>query len=332
MSSSVLLGIGKTAMFADYAALQTTGNNIANANTVGYSRQEAQFATAKGQFTGSGFFGKGVSIATVTRAYDQFLTAQAVSSGSIAASDSARLDQLTQLESIFATGPTGIGSAAGELLNAFVDVANNPADSSARQVVLSQAQELASRFRSAADQMSAMQTGLAQDVKSSVATVNNLTGQVATLNLQIASLQGTGQTPNDLLDQRDLLISQISKFVSVTTVPAADGSIGLFVGGGQNLVLGATTTTLKAVPDSFDPSKVQLAVAEGGVDRLIPQDAITGGSITGLLKFQNQDLTDARNELEDPIDELEQLQAEQPSLAGVDDALTLLREWQPASR
>ena len=85
MSGSALMSIGKTALFANYAALQTAGNNIANANTTGYSRQEAQLQTAQGQFTGSGFFGKGVSVATVTRAYSQLLTQQAVASQSIAA-------------------------------------------------------------------------------------------------------------------------------------------------------------------------------------------------------------------------------------------------------
>jgi len=87
MSGSALMTIGKTALFANYAALQTAGNNIANVNTTGYSRQEAQFETSQGQFTGSGFFGKGVSVATVTRAYNELLTQQAVASKSVAAAD-----------------------------------------------------------------------------------------------------------------------------------------------------------------------------------------------------------------------------------------------------
>ena len=95
---SALMSIGKSAMFANYAALQTTGNNIANANTAGYSHQEVQLADAPGQFTGAGFFGKGVNVVAVTRAYDQYLTHHAVNTGSTAAADSARLEKLTQLE------------------------------------------------------------------------------------------------------------------------------------------------------------------------------------------------------------------------------------------
>ena len=171
---SALMSIGKTAMYASYAALQTTGNNIANANTPGYSRQQTVLADASGQFTGSGFFGKGVNVTNVTRAYNQFLTTQARSTSSASSSDAARLDKLTQLEGVFPIGSSGVGYAAGALMNSFVDVANNPGDSSARQVVLSQAQELASRFKAAGSQLDDLQTGVTQDVKASVENVNSL--------------------------------------------------------------------------------------------------------------------------------------------------------------
>lgn len=292
---SALMSIGKTAMFASYAALQTTSNNISNANTVGYSRQQAQLADAAGQFTGSGFFGKGVDVTTVTRAYDKYLTTQAMGTASMAAADSARLDKLTQLENVFPIGSAGVGYAAGEFLNSFVDLSNDPSDSSARQVVLSQAQELAARFRAAGDQLSALQTGVAQDVTASVASVNALAKQVANLNAQIASLKGTGQAPNQLLDQRDQLISQIASTINVTTIPADDGSIGVFIGGGQSLVLGANANTIKAVPDSFDPAKVMLTMTEGSVNRQIPPDSLAGGSLAGLMKFQNEDLSAAND-------------------------------------
>lgn len=292
---SALMSIGKTAMFASYASLQTASNNIANANTVGYSRQTTELADSPSQFTGSGFFGKGVTVATISRAYDSYLTNQAVATGSTAAADAARLDKLSQLEDVFPIGSDGVGAAAGSLLNSFVDVSNNPSDSSARQVVLSQAQELSSRIRAAGDQLNTLQTGVAQDIRTTVASVNSLARQVAGLNAQIASLKGSGQAPNQLLDQRDQLVKQISSMIGVTTIAADDGSVGLFIGGGQNLVLGSNANTIKAVPDSFDPSKAMLTMAEGGIDRLIPPGSVAGGSLAGLLKFQNEDLTTAKN-------------------------------------
>ena len=292
---SALLSIGKSAMFASYAALQTTGNNIANANTPGYSRQQVELADAPSQYSGGGFFGKGVDVKTVARAYDQFLTSHAVGTASTAAADSTRLDRLSLLEQVFPIGSDGLGSAMGDFLNGFADLANNPADASARQVVLSNAQGVAARFKAAGDQLSLLQRGVVQDVKTSVATVNALAQQVAVLNQQIASMGGSGQPPNQLLDARDLLVSQIGAYVNVSTVRAGDGSLNLFIGGGQSLVLGANASTLKAIQDGYDPARVQLAVATGGADRLIPADSLSGGSIAGQLKFQNQDLVAATN-------------------------------------
>lgn len=292
MSTSSLMQIGKTAMFASYAAMQTTSNNIANANTVGYSRQQAEFATAQGLQTSVGYFGSGVDVTTISRAYNQLLTAQANSTSSTSASDQAQLSYLTQLESAFSTGTSGIGYAAGQLFNTFVDVADNPSDSSSRQVALSQANQVASLISGASQQLQALQSSVTQDVTTQLATVNSLAAQVAKLNQQISAVQSSGQSPNDLLDQRDQLINQIGNYIDVTALPADDGSIGLFVGGGQSLVLGATANTLKAVPGTYDSSQVQVAIQSGnGPSQIVPSSSITGGSIGGLLKFQDDDLS-----------------------------------------
>jgi flagellar hook-associated protein 1 FlgK len=295
MGASTLMGIGTRAMAANFAALQTVGNNIANANTQGYSRQQVELATAKGQYTGAGFFGQGVNVTTVTRSYDRFLTTQAANTSSLASADQARLDQLTQLENVLPLGEAGIGHAARQVLDAFVDVANNPQDASARQVVVTRARELAARFQSAGEQLNTLQGGVSQDLRSNIDSVNALARQVADLNRQISALNGAGHAPNDLLDQRDQLVSEISSYINVSTIEASDGSVGLFIGGGQSLVLGSATNLLVASPDQFDPAKTQLALQEGGVARQIPNNAIAGGRIAGLIRFQNEDLTAARN-------------------------------------
>jgi len=291
---SGLMSLGTRAMFASYAALQTTGNNIANANTPGYSRQQVDLATAGGQFTGAGFFGKGVNVETVTRVSDSFLTKESQLASSKAAGDVTKLEQLQRLEKVFASGENGIGYAAGSLLNAFTDVANKPTDTSARQVVLARAEELASRFRAASTQIDSLQAGVASDMKNSVATVNTLAQKVAQINQQIAAVKGVGHVPNDLLDQRDQLVNEISQYVQVTTIPADDGTLGLFIGGGQRLVLSNQATTLTVVPDEFDPARVQLGMQEAGNTRLVPSDQLGGGTISALMSFQNEDLAEAR--------------------------------------
>src|SRR5689334_15223693 len=238
MSVSSIISIGQRALAANFAALQTTGHNIANANTVGYSRQTVDLETSGGQFTGAGFFGKGVDIATVTRAHSDFLTREAATSRAVASADQARSDQLQALEAVFPTGQGGIGYAAGAAFNAFVDVANKPQDLSARSVVLARIGDLAQQFHSASDQLDQLQSGVTVDLKAAVASVNALTQKIADLNHQIANSRGTGQPPNDLLDQRDTAINDLSQYVQVSTVAADDGSISVFMTGGQKLVLG----------------------------------------------------------------------------------------------
>lgn len=288
-----LLNLGSRAMFANYAALQTIGHNIANASTVGYSRQQVELASSGGQFSGAGFFGQGVDVTTVTRSHDAFLQREATVSRAEAARDTARLQQLQRLENVFPTGEAGLGYAAGQLFNAFVDVANRPQDSAAREVVLARAEELASRFQAADEQIDTLQAGVVDDVRNSIATVNSLTKRVAQLNQQIAATRG-GQPPNDLLDQRDQLVREISEHVQITTIAADDGSLGLFIGGGQRLVLGNSALELKAVPDSFEPERLRIALVEQGGDRLLSADTLRSGRIGGLLKFQEEDLSDAR--------------------------------------
>jgi len=294
MSISSLLNIGSRAMNASYAQLTVTGNNIANANTAGYSRQTVELETAFSQQTGSGFFGKGVNVATVTRAHSDFLIREAATARSLAAGDAARSSQLSQLENVFRLGEAGLGYAAQQMFNAFVDVANKPQDSSARQSVLARVGELAARFTTASAQLDALQSGVTDQLRSAVGSINSLTTQIADLNRRIANVKGTGHTPNELLDQRDQAISELSQFVQVTTLAAGDGTVGVFLGGGQKLVLGGNATQLAAVADAFDPAKLQIGITEGGVTRAFPDGFIAGGSVAGLLRFQNHDLGDAR--------------------------------------
>jgi len=295
MSSSALFSLGTRAMAASYAALQTTSHNIANANTRGYSRQQVELATSGGQFSGEGFFGKGVDVSTVSRAHDEYLTREVALSRSIAEADGARLSQLQRLEGVFGTGESGLGYIGSQLLNAFADLASRPQDASARQVVLARAEDVASRYRAAGEQISAIQAGVVQDLKSSVKAVNALAQTVASLNKQIAIAQGAGHAPNDLLDQRDLAIADLGAYVNVTAIAGSDGSLNLFIGGGQRLVLGSQASELAVVADPYDPSRAGIGLRDGGPDRMLAESVLGGGSMAGLLRFQNNDLRDARN-------------------------------------
>ncbi|HSM22760.1 MAG TPA: flagellar hook-associated protein FlgK, partial [Rubrivivax sp.] len=295
MSASPLMSMGIKAMAANYAALQTTSHNIANANVAGFSRQQVELATAQGQFSGAGFFGQGVNVVAVTRAHDEFLTREAAGARALAGMDAARLAQLQRLEAVFRPGETGLGHAADAFLNSMVDLVSRPADGAVRQVVLARAGDLAARYAEAGAALDDLQAGVGAELNATVAQVNALARGIADTNQRITALRGLGQPANDLLDQREQLVSELSQLVKTSRIEADDGSMAVFIGGGQSLVLGAEAARLKVVPDPADPSRAALAVDDGGALRALGQSALGGGAIAGLLRFQNQDLVDARN-------------------------------------
>ena len=287
------MSLGIKAMAANYAALQTTGHNIANANVAGYSRQQAELATSGGQFTGSGVFGRGVDVVSVSRSHNEFLTREAASARSLSAMDTSRLAQLKRLENIFKPGEMGLGNATSEFMNAMVDLSSHPADAATRQVALARAGDLAGRFAEAGTALDDMQTGVTSDLRAAVAEVNGLAKSIAQTNQRIAALRGLGQPANDLLDERERLISRLSEHVQVTRMEAQDGTMAVFIGGGQRLVLGTSAATLKVTQDESDSSRAAIGLLENGVVRNL-NAATLGASLGGTLRFQNDDLVAAR--------------------------------------
>ncbi|MBL8349454.1 MAG: flagellar hook-associated protein FlgK [Burkholderiaceae bacterium] len=291
------MSIGTTALYAAYAQLQTTGNNIANANTPGFSRQSVQLATAGGASFGAGYFGRGVTVATVTRASNMFLTQQAVGAGAAAAADGVRRDMLSQLEQVFPGGEAGLGRAANQIFNAAADVAAAPADLAARQAMLGRLEDFASLARNASNQIESLQANLMHDVSGGIAEVNTIAAELAKLNGAIAAATRRGQAPNDLLDQRDELVRRIGQQVEVHTVRGPDETVSVFVGSGQTLVLGLSSNRLLVQADPQDSSRITVGVDNGGQITSLSAETVGGGQIGGLLRFQNDDLAEARNRL-----------------------------------
>ena len=293
---SQLLNIGTRALQANLAGLQTTGHNIANVNTPGYSRQSVVLRSVEGQFSGSGYYGKGVEVSAVLRNHSEFLTRQSTLSGAVAASDGARLTQLKQLEDVFQGGPNGLGAAVSDMLNSFSDVRSAPTDLTARAVALTRVDEMGARFRTAAIQLDDLKQGVASQLQQGVAAVNSLAGRIAAANDEISRTTGSGQAPNDLLDQRDALITQLNKYVQTTNIAADDGSVGVFLASSHPLVLGTQVSKVALQNDSFsDPSKTKLAITRASGNIEFEEATLGGGEIAGLLRFQNSDLVDAGN-------------------------------------
>lgn len=297
MTTSSLMSLGTSALYAAYAQLQTTGNNIANANTPGYSRQSVQLATAGSASNGAGFSGRGVTVSSVMRASNMFLTQQAVGAGSTAAADGVRRDLMAQLEKVFVGGESGLGRAMAQIFNAAADMAAAPGDLAARQAMLGRLEDFAALARSSSDQIESLQAGLVHDVAGGITEVNTLAAELAKLNGAIAAATRRGQQPNELLDQRDELIRRIGQQVEVQTIVGPDGMASVFVGSGQTLVLGISSNRLVPMADPLDPSRMAVGINNGGQVTSLSLDAVGGGQIGGLLRFQAGDLAEARNRL-----------------------------------
>jgi len=289
------LSIGANALTTNQAALQVIGHNIANVNTPGYSRQRVELQTAGYQFFGSGYFGKGVSIDTVERAHDAYLTREARLTTAIAAADAARLSRLQQLESAFPLGSTGLGSSLNEMLNAWSDVSSAPSNLTARVVAIARGDEFASRMRNTAAQLDLLRDSTRQQVQGSVDTINRLASDLASINQRIIETQGASHTPNDLMDQRDQLLRQLSQHIQTSVVPAEGGSVSVFVGGSQPLVLGSRANSLAVTRNPADTSTIQLSFVQSGVSTPMADANLGGGELAGLMNFLNQDLVQVQN-------------------------------------
>ena len=297
MSVSGLFSIGTSALQAAYSQLQTTGHNIANVDTPGYTRQRTELATTTPMFTGGGFVGRGVDVVTVSRLYDRFLVAQVQSGTAAAAGDAARMALLGELEALVGAQSGGIGTALDDFRLALGDLVNRPGDLGARTVVMGRAQALAERFRSLSAGVTQIGEAVEARLAAGVERLNGSLRELAAVNDAIARASGTGQQPNDLLDRRDALVSTVSGMLQVTARENPDGTVGLFGAGGHGLVVGGAVAQLGLEADPLDPASSRLVLRTPGNAIPLSSALMGGGELAGMLRFRDQDLVSARDAL-----------------------------------
>jgi flagellar hook-associated protein 1 FlgK len=300
MSSSIF-GIGLSALAAAQQGLLVAGHNVANAATPGYTRQTIVQSTNPAQATGTGFYGQGVKVDTVTRAYNQFLSNQVTQ----AKTESSQLDtyyaQMQQINNLLAdpSGNLGLSPAMQSLFNGAQDVATNPSDLSSRQSMLSSAEVLVRRFQSLDGRLDEIQDGVNTQIKNSVSLINTYAAQIGKLNETIAKSENAarGQPANDLRDQRDELVNQLNQEVRANVVVQSDGSYNVFIGDGQSLVVGAQVFQLAAVASPDDAYRLDVAHIAGGNATTIKESSLDGGKLGGMLQFRSESLDAVRNGL-----------------------------------
>ena len=290
---SNVFGIDVSALQAFQQAIEVTSNNVANASTPGYDVQSIDLVTTQPQDSGGVQVGAGVSVGGVTRAYSQTAAAQLNTSQSSLGQLNALQNYTSQIDNLFGTSAAGLTSALQNYYSGWSAVSDNPTSAAARQALLGDASALAQNLNTTSTQLNNLNTDVNTRITSDVQQINSVSTQIAKLNQQIANGSDVGQAPNALLDQRDQLVSSLSQIVGVTTTSNSDGSINVFVGNGQPLVLDSTAYSLTTTSNQFNASQVEVANSNGNPI----SSSITSGDLGGLLAARTQAIDPALNQL-----------------------------------
>lgn len=291
-----LMRIGSSAMTAAYAQLQTTGQNIANANTPGYVRREVVLQEA-GDMLGGSWVGRGVDAVAVRRLYDPYLVRESVSNQAAASQDKARADALGSLESLFSDPQTGLGAAFDDLATAFTDLGARPSDPAARTAVLARVETFANRAASMDRRLMEIRDSAQGRMQNDVTRANDILRSLAALNRRVTDATGNGGQPNALLDQRDKLLADLNGIVRANATFGNDGSVTVATQRGEPLVVGDHATRIELGANPLDGSKLDVSVRRAN-GTLLPIDSTElGGSLGGLVRFVSSDLETTRANL-----------------------------------
>lgn len=297
--SNSLLSIGVSGLSVAQMGLATTEHNIANVNTAGYNRQRIGQSSNTPNPTSGGFVGRGVHLDTIRRNYDQFLSDQVSQAQSAVSEMDAYGSQIKQINNMLADASAGLSPALQGFFASVQELSTNPSQTTARQALLSSAQAMASRFHTLDQRLGEMYDSVNGQLTTAVDQINGYTQRIADLNAQIVRASGSlSQPPNDLLDQRDQLINELNKLVKVQVVGDRDGVLDVFVGSGQQLVIGTQAREMSATVSPSDPQRLILGLMNAnGSTEVIPEANIGGGSLGGLLRFRSESVDVAANSL-----------------------------------
>ncbi|MDE1006933.1 MAG: flagellar hook-associated protein FlgK [Paraburkholderia fungorum] len=300
--SSNLINLGLSGLNAAQWGLTTTGQNISNASTPGYTIETPVYAESAGQYTGSGYLPQGVSTVTVTRQYSQYLTTQLNNAQSSGSSLSTYNTLISQLNNLVGSPTSGIASAITSYFTGLQNVSNNASSLATRQTAMSGAQTLVNQINAAGQQYDALRQSVNTQLSNTVSQINSYTQQIAQLNGQISQASTQGQPPNQLMDQRDLAVSNLSQLIGVNVVNS-NGSYSVFMANGQPLVSSTNSYNLGTAPSTGDTSELsvqylgQAGANPAAAPQNLPDSKVTGGTLGGLLAFRSQTLDPAEAQL-----------------------------------
>lgn len=297
---SSLINSAMSGLSAAQAALNTVSNNISSYNVAGYTRQNTILGAANSTLTGGGWVGNGVYVSGVQREYDAFITNQLRAAQTQSSGLTTRYQQMSKIDDVLSDTTNSLSTTLQDFFKSLQTLVSNAEDPAARQTVIGKADGLVNQFKTNDQYLRDQDAQVNTAITTSVDQINNYAKQIANLNDQISRLTGVGAgaSPNELLDQRDQLVSELNKIVGVDVTVQDSGTYNISIANGYTLVQGSTASQLAAVKSSADPSRTTIAyvdAASGNVE--IPEKQITTGSLGGLLTFRSEDLDKARNTL-----------------------------------
>ncbi|HBM9257217.1 TPA: flagellar hook-associated protein FlgK [Citrobacter freundii] len=297
---SSLINNAMSGLSAAQAALNTASNNISSYNVAGYTRQTTIMAQANSTLGAGGWVGNGVYVSGVQREYDSFITNQLRAAQNQSSGLTTRYEQMSKIDNLLASKTSSISTSMQGFFTSLQTLVSNAEDPAARQALIGKADGLVNQFRTTDQYLRDQDKQVNIAIKASVDQINNYSKQIASLNDQISRLTGVGAgaSPNDLLDQRDQLVSELNKIVGVEVSIQDGGTYNVTMANGYSLVQGSNARQLAAVPSSDDPSRTTVAYVDGVAGEVaIPEKLITTGSLGGLLTFRSQELDQTRNTL-----------------------------------
>ncbi len=289
-----LLNIAKVGLLAQQTSLQTTGHNISNVNTPGFSKQNVTLAAKDPTPTFIGLLGNGVDAVEVTRAYDRFITSTLFSKTSDLSGLETRLSGLKTVESLFnEVEDNGLNGLLEDFWQGWDDLANNAEGTAERTTLLQRAAMLSQSIRDKYQNLMALSRDTDINIQASVDDINNISKQIAELNVQIVSAEAGHHPANDLRDQRDQLLKRLSELADVRYFETERGSYTILIGQGSPLVEDDKSWNLSVIDGN-----VTWMGSNGQQFTLTTRD-IKGGELGGWLdiksKLRPRDITEITN-------------------------------------
>lgn len=297
---SSLINSAMSGLSAAQSALNTVSNNISSYNVAGYTRQTTILGASNSTLTGGGWVGNGVYVSGVQREYDSFITNQLRAAQNQSSGLTTRYQQMSKIDDVLSDTTNSLSANLQDFFKSLQTLVSNAEDPAARQTVLGKADGLVNQFKTNDQYLRDQDAQVNTAISTSVDQINNYAKQIANLNDQISRLTGVGAgaSPNELLDQRDQLVSELNKIVGVDVTVQDSGTYNISIANGYTLVQGSNASQLAAVKSSADPARTTIAYVDAAAGNVeISEKQITTGSLGGLLTFRSQDLDQARNTL-----------------------------------